>query len=208
MKTRKHWIIVAFFAIFTVALAFIACDVGNGNNNEHICTFGEWTQTTPPDCTSAGIKTRVCTVCDTPDMETQVGDVALGHNWVDGECERCGVMEPGPVEFFRLTFEGRTTVLKAAPGIDQLKIDGVKADTMYAFDNAASDVDKRIVTGNVAIWTLVDENIDGRWEVIGFDSEGRGIVNSNNSSGAEFAVAIELIVIGDHIAVQHRPRSH
>jgi len=196
MITLKHWTFVAVLVLFSVAFVFIGCDVGSSNNNDHTCTFGDWTQTTAPDCTSAGTKTRVCTVCGTPDTATHVGDAALGHNWVDGECERCGIIEPEPVEFLRLTFEGNTTVLKAMADIDPLKIDAIAADTNYAFDNLFSDGNRRTVVTNIASWVLIGEVADGDWEIIDYTDDGRTIVVSN---GSFERLVVELLAIGRHI---------
>ena len=75
-------------------------------NATHTHIWGAWTQTIPPTCTEAGVKTRSCTIDPTHiDTETQVGDPALGHDWdwiettnhtetTDGietkTCSRCG----------------------------------------------------------------------------------------------------------------------
>jgi len=209
MKTGKLWIFLGFSAIFAVAFVFIACDDGNRNNNEHICVFGEWTQTTPPDCTSAGVKTRDCTVCGTPDTATQAGDAALGHNWVYGECERCGVIEPEPVKLLNLTFEGNTTILKAV-GIEQQRIDEVIYGTDYGWNNIADDVNRRTITRRIASWTLVGNEIDGGWKIVGYYDE-RAIVISDGSSFADHVFAdpvlndlvlfvmLELVSIGNWV---------
>jgi hypothetical protein len=47
----------------------------------HTHTWGAWQETTVPTCTTAGIKTRTCTVCGAADTQTQEGTAALGHDW-------------------------------------------------------------------------------------------------------------------------------
>ena len=53
--------------------------------------YGEW-QITQPTCILPGKKTRECTVCGT--KQTTTSGAALGHNYVDGVCSRCGAEEP------------------------------------------------------------------------------------------------------------------
>jgi uncharacterized protein (TIGR02145 family) len=84
MKTTiKRFGLIATAAI--IALAFTACpDNGGGSGNTtHSHTWGEYTQTTAPTCTAAGIKTRVCTDCGETDTVTQEGDpiVPDAHNY-------------------------------------------------------------------------------------------------------------------------------
>ena len=43
--------------------------------------YGEWQEVTQATCTTAGSKTRTCTVCGT--TQTKTSGAALGHNWVD-----------------------------------------------------------------------------------------------------------------------------
>ena len=53
--------------------------------------YGEW-QITQPTCLLPGKKTRECTVCGA--KQTTTSGAALGHNYVDGVCSRCGAEEP------------------------------------------------------------------------------------------------------------------
>ena len=53
----------------------------------HEHTFGEWTQTKAPTCTEKGEETRSCSGCD--EVETRE-IAALGHEYKNGKCERCG----------------------------------------------------------------------------------------------------------------------
>ena len=50
----------------------------------HTHEWGNWTQTTAPTCTTAGIETRVCTL-DATHQETRAGAAAIGHDWGDWE---------------------------------------------------------------------------------------------------------------------------
>jgi len=104
----------------------------------------------------------------------------------------------GPTEFLSLSFEGRTTVLKAVAGINQATLDAIYADTRNGFDNIADDGNRRSITNRLASWTLTDEHIDSGWRIIGYDNN-RAIVESN-TSGLDFAVIIELITIGEWVS--------
>jgi hypothetical protein len=46
----------------------------------HVHTWGAWTETTAPTCTTAGEETRTCTL-DATHTETRAGAAALGHDW-------------------------------------------------------------------------------------------------------------------------------
>ncbi len=69
----------------------------------HQHSWGDWTQTKAPTCTEAGEKTRNCAntdgACAKP-VQTQTIP-ALGHNYVDNVCTRCGDKLAGKV--FTLT---------------------------------------------------------------------------------------------------------
>jgi hypothetical protein len=62
------------FNFYTVKEAADPC--ANGH------TWGEWTQTTAPTCTEAGVETRTCSVCGTTETRPVA---ALGHNWDAGK---------------------------------------------------------------------------------------------------------------------------
>jgi uncharacterized repeat protein (TIGR02543 family) len=47
---------------------------------EHTHIWGEWTETTPATCTTAGVETRYCTL-DNSHIEQQEGNPAFGHKW-------------------------------------------------------------------------------------------------------------------------------
>ena len=51
-------------------------------------TYGEAAVTKEATCTEAGEKTSVCTVCG---FELTEEIAALGHNWENGKCSRCGI---------------------------------------------------------------------------------------------------------------------
>ena len=52
---------------------------GNNNNNTHTHDWGEWTATTPPTCTTAGVETRICSH-NASHTETRTVK-ALNHDW-------------------------------------------------------------------------------------------------------------------------------
>jgi len=51
-------------------------------------SYGDWTTTIAATCTTAGQKIRECQNCTA--LRTEV-ITALGHNWVNGDCSRCGI---------------------------------------------------------------------------------------------------------------------
>ncbi|MBQ8355240.1 MAG: S-layer homology domain-containing protein [Oscillospiraceae bacterium] len=51
----------------------------------HEHAFGEWTVTTAPTCTETGVETRSCECGETETREIP----ALGHEYVNGECQKC-----------------------------------------------------------------------------------------------------------------------
>jgi len=52
--------------------------------------------------------------------------------------------------------------LKAAPRIDPLKIEAIRADSIYGWTYAATDPNRSLITTYVASWTLVEDNIQGK----------------------------------------------
>ena len=81
---KKITKILGVAAIVAVAVfGFAACDDGGGKSHTH--TWGEYSQTTAPTCTAAGIKTKVCTGCGETDPVTQEGDPIdpNAHNYGD-----------------------------------------------------------------------------------------------------------------------------
>ena len=58
-------------------------------------TFGEWEPETDATCTTDGSKKRSCTFCDYEATETIP---ATGHDFVDGVCSVCGVVNPTDAE--------------------------------------------------------------------------------------------------------------
>lgn len=59
----------------------------------HTHSFGEWTVTIPATCEAEGEEQRVCSGCG--EVETRP-IAALGHEYADGICTRCGEMQPLP----------------------------------------------------------------------------------------------------------------
>jgi len=56
-----------------------------GGEQPHEHSFGAWTVTTEPSCTDAGEELRTCACGETEKREIP----ALGHDFVNGECNRC-----------------------------------------------------------------------------------------------------------------------
>lgn len=58
----------------------------------HSHDFGDWVTTKEPTCTKSGQRERSCTKKDCGEL--QIEDIAaLGHSYVEGFCERCGIDE-------------------------------------------------------------------------------------------------------------------
>ena len=53
---------------------------GGGGNHTHTHTWGEWEETSPATCETAGVETRTCTT-NPSHKETRPGAPALGHDW-------------------------------------------------------------------------------------------------------------------------------
>ena len=65
----------------------------------HVHEWSDWTVTTEPTCTEAGVETRSCECGETETRET----AALGHDFVDGVCTICGEAEEQPSVSEKLT---------------------------------------------------------------------------------------------------------
>ena len=72
---------------------------GESGGETHQHAFGEWTVTTEPTCTEAGVETRTCECGETETREIE----ALGHDWNEGVCGNCGEEQEQPVESEKLT---------------------------------------------------------------------------------------------------------
>jgi len=58
-----------------------------------VCTnhrYGEWNMIKDASCTETGTKERICTVCGSKESGEEA---VLGHNMVNGVCDRCGILE-------------------------------------------------------------------------------------------------------------------
>ena len=60
-------------------------------NPNHTHTFGDWATEEAATCTADGSRKRTCSVCG--EEETEPID-ALGHDFVDNYCTRCGAIDP------------------------------------------------------------------------------------------------------------------
>ncbi len=93
--------------------AISACD-------EHV--FGDWTVETEPTCTEPGVRCRVCQQCGLKEREEIP---ALGHDFVDGICTRCGAVDPAPV----LTLTGVASTGKTK--LTWTAVDGAESYNVY-----------------------------------------------------------------------------
>ncbi|MDR0475932.1 MAG: hypothetical protein LBH43_19980 [Treponema sp.] len=95
MKNMSKLGVIASIAIIgLIGFAITACDEGNGTQNTHEHVWGKWTQTSTPTCTTAGIKTRACTIGPSHiGTETQVGETCTRTRlfWYSGSHECCMV---------------------------------------------------------------------------------------------------------------------
>ncbi len=97
----KKTIIQIICGLLVVALAFgISWLIGKGippnadagppTQIEHTHSFGDWQTTKEATCTEAGSETRTCECGYFEEREL----AALGHDYVDGVCSRCGEVDP------------------------------------------------------------------------------------------------------------------
>ncbi len=87
---------------------------------EHV--FGDWTVETEPTCTEPGVRCRVCQQCGLKEREEIP---ALGHDFVDGVCTRCGAVDPAPV----LTLTGVASTGKTK--LTWTAVDGAESYNVY-----------------------------------------------------------------------------
>ena len=84
--------LLAVVMILVISLGLVGCQAENNNSNDgqnditHSHTFEEWKTTKKPSCTDDGEETRFCS-CG---KRQTVAISAIGHSFVDGECENCG----------------------------------------------------------------------------------------------------------------------
>ena len=78
----------------------------SGGEQPHVHDWSDWTVTTEPTCTEEGVETRSCACGET---ETRAVE-ALGHDFVDGVCTRCGATQPTASEKLTgITGQGSST---------------------------------------------------------------------------------------------------
>ena len=100
---NQNWKTVEFDAQTVKYVRLVAVDACTDNNSvfasaaeirltgeetvapPHEHAFGEWTVTTPATCTETGVETRTCECGETETREIP----ALGHEYVNGECQKC-----------------------------------------------------------------------------------------------------------------------
>ena len=102
----KFIAVIAACAILCMAGAFASC------NHEH--KFGEWVTVKEATCTKGGVRERTCRCGE---REAEAID-ALGHDYQNGVCTRCGEEQP-PTDnaFFAFLSQGNGCYsIKAAPG--------------------------------------------------------------------------------------------
>lgn len=84
MKKQYKLTAIVCSLSLSVVLSAAGCEA-----EETVCThvWGDWETTAQATCTAEGSETRACTLCGS--TQTQSID-ALGHDYVDGVCTRCG----------------------------------------------------------------------------------------------------------------------
>ena len=136
----------------------------------------EWNEgqiTKVATCTEKGEKTYTCTVCG----ETKTEDIpALGHNYVDGVCTRCGEKEP-KIKINSNKYEIGEYITKIAPKttVEEFKknIETNATVRIYTKDNKELPNTELVGTGMKAEFTLDDEKITYELVVPG-DTSGDG----------------------------------
>ena len=103
---KKIIAVIAACAILCMAGAFASC------SHEH--EFGEWVTVTEATCTEGGVRERTCRCGE---REAEAVD-ALGHDYRNGVCTRCGEEQPPTEnEFFAFLPQGNGCYsIEAAPG--------------------------------------------------------------------------------------------
>ena len=79
---KKIIAVIAACAVLCMAGAFASC------SHEH--KFGEWVTVTEATCTEGGVRERTCRCGE---REAEAVD-ALGHDYRNGVCTRCGEEQP------------------------------------------------------------------------------------------------------------------
>lgn len=82
----------------------------------HQHVWGEWMTTVPPTCVTEGERTHSCTAAgctEPPATETETLD-ALGHDFANGVCARCGVKEKGDPDTKAITYTWKSDVAAGA----------------------------------------------------------------------------------------------
>ncbi|MBR7179761.1 MAG: Ig-like domain-containing protein, partial [Oscillospiraceae bacterium] len=72
--------------VFACAAEIRLTGVKAGGEQPHEHEWSDWTVTTEPTCTEKGVETRTCACGETETREVE----ALGHEYVNGKCTRCG----------------------------------------------------------------------------------------------------------------------
>ena len=103
---KKIICLLAACAVLCMAGAFASC------SHEH--EFGEWVTVTEATCTEGGVRERTCRCGE---REAEAVD-ALGHDYRNGVCTRCGEEQPPTEnEFFAFLPQGNGCYsIEAAPG--------------------------------------------------------------------------------------------
>ena len=103
---------------------------------------------TEPTCTEEGFTTYTCSKCGDSYVDNKVA--ALGHDYVDGKCTRCGEEQPPMATFF-----------VSPDGSDEN--DGTSADKAFASLEKVRDAVREInsdMTGDIVVYLG-----DGTWEL-------------------------------------------
>ena len=105
---------------------------------ENTCDHEYTSVVTPPTCTEGGYTTHTCTKCGESYVDNEIA--ALGHDFVDGVCTRCGAYA------MKVTFwcgEGVTVTVHKTQAADSEAFEN--ATTAYPRDSATGEID---ITGN------------------------------------------------------------
>ena len=131
----------------------------DGGETPHVHTWDDGKVTTEPTCTEAGVKTYTCSKCD----ETKTEPIpALGHNYVNGVCSRCGATEPVLPEYVLATeLKDGDEVVVYNPGNGKA-IAGEMSSYYVAGVAVTPDDNKLTDPAAKLIWT-VKKNADGSY---------------------------------------------
>ena len=113
------------------------------------------TVVTAPSCTEGGYTTYTCSVCGNSYIADETE--ALGHDYVDGFCIRCGAAEPAPFDGITYDLKKMTTHSSGAYYVVEQEladiriIHGLNGDVTLMQDEAYNDMVYTVIDSNTVV---------------------------------------------------------